>query len=119
MANILVVDDSKFMRRIIMDALQGHNFIEASSGSEGIAKFKENKFDLILMDIIMESNGLEALKFIMNSDKNAKVIMVSAVGQDAMVGEAIKTGAKDFIVKPFNKDVLKEKVDKVLGTSSS
>jgi two-component system, chemotaxis family, chemotaxis protein CheY len=118
MANILVVDDSKFMRRIVMDALKGHKFTEASSGAEAIEKFKENTFDLILMDIIMESNGLEALKFMINSNKNAKIIMVSAVGQEAMIDEARKIGAKDFVIKPFDKDKLREKAEKVLATSS-
>ncbi len=104
-AKVLVVDDAIFMRRMLSDIIKegGHAIAaEASTGEEGVQKYKENKPDIVTMDIIMPGQGgIEAVKAIIEHDKNAKILMVSAMGQQQLVVEAIQAGAKDFIVKPF------------------
>ncbi|NLF82410.1 MAG: response regulator [Candidatus Gastranaerophilales bacterium] len=111
MVKILIVDDSTFMRTSLKEILtpQGHEIIgEAANGNQAVELYKTLSPDIVTMDITMpECDGLTALKKIVEMDKNAKVIMCTAMGQQAMVMEAVKAGAKDFIVKPF-------KVDKVL-----
>ena len=117
--NILVVDDAAFMRMMIKDILtkNGYNVGgEAVNGADAIIKYKELKPDLVTMDITMpEMDGIQALKGIKAADPNAKVIMCSAMGQQAMVIESIQAGAKDFIVKPFQPDRVLEAVKKVVG----
>ena len=117
--NILICDDAAFMRMMIKDILtkNGYNVIgEAENGAKGVEKYAELKPDLVLMDITMpEMDGIAALKAIKASDAGATVIMCSAMGQQAMVIEAITAGAKDFIVKPFQADRVLEAVKKVLG----
>ena len=117
--NILVVDDAAFMRMMIKDILtkNGYNVAgEAENGAKALEKYNEVKPDLVLMDITMpEVDGIQALKNIKAADPNAKVIMCSAMGQQAMVIDAIQGGAKDFIVKPFNKDRVLEAVQKAFG----
>lgn len=120
MANkILVVDDAAFMRMMIKDILSKNGFDvvgEANDGAQAIEKFKELKPDLVTMDITMpEMDGITALKQIKAIDANAKVIMCSAMGQQAMVIDAIQAGAKDFIVKPFQADRVIEAINKTLG----
>ncbi len=120
MANkILVVDDAAFMRMMIKDILtkNGYEVVgEASDGAVAIEKFKELKPDLVTMDITMpEMDGITALKEIKKIDGNAKVIMCSAMGQQAMVIDAIQAGAKDFIVKPFQADRVIEAIKKTMG----
>ena len=105
MAKILVVDDAAFMRMMIKKALndQGYTEVyEAADGVEAIEKYHELHPDLVFMNITMPNlNGLEALKKIYAVDKEAKIIMCSAMGQESIVVSAVKHGAKDFIVKPF------------------
>ncbi|MCI9662968.1 MAG: response regulator [Lachnospiraceae bacterium] len=117
--NILIVDDAAFMRMMIKDILtkNGYNVAgEAENGAKAMEKYNELKPDLVLMDITMpEVDGIQALKNIKASDPNAKIIMCSAMGQQAMVIEAIQSGAKDFIVKPFQADRVLEAVKKVIG----
>ena len=117
--NILVVDDAAFMRMMIKDILtkNGYNVAgEAENGAKALEKYNEVKPDLVLMDITMpEVDGIQALKNIKAADPNAKVIMCSAMGQQAMVIESIQAGAKDFIVKPFQPDRVLEAVTKVVG----
>lgn len=117
--NILVCDDAAFMRMMIKDILtkNGYNVAgEAENGRKGVEKYNELKPDLVLMDITMpEMDGIQALKEIKAADANAKVIMCSAMGQQAMVIESIQAGAKDFIVKPFQADRVLEAVKKVVG----
>ncbi|MCI8614272.1 response regulator [Parablautia intestinalis] len=117
--NILIVDDAAFMRMMIKDILtkNGYNVVgEAENGAKAFEKYNELKPDLVLMDITMpEVDGIAALKMIMGADRGAKVIMCSAMGQQAMVIEAIHSGAKDFIVKPFQPDRVLEAVKKVIG----
>ena len=117
--NILVVDDAAFMRMMIKDILtkNGYNVAgEAENGAKALEKYNEVKPDLVLMDITMpEVDGIQALKNIKAADPNAKVIMCSAMGQQAMVIESIQAGAKDFIVKPFQPDRVLEAIKKVVG----
>lgn len=119
MASVLIVDDAAFMRMMIKDILSKNNFEiagEAANGFEAIEKYKEVQPDLVTMDITMpEMDGIEALKEIKKMDPNAKVVMCSAMGQQAMVIDAIQSGAKDFIVKPFQADRVLEALKKVLG----
>ncbi|HSH52926.1 MAG TPA: response regulator [Bacteroidales bacterium] len=120
MANrILVVDDAAFMRMMIKDILEKNGFEvvgEAENGAQAIEKYKELEPDLVTMDITMpEMDGITALKEIRQMDSEAKVIMCSAMGQQAMVIDAIQAGAKDFIVKPFQADRVLEAIKKTLG----
>ncbi|MFS8651309.1 MAG: response regulator [Caldibacillus sp.] len=116
---ILIVDDAAFMRMMIKDILvkNGYEVVgEAQDGVEAVEKFRELRPDLVTMDITMpEMDGITALKKIREIDSNAKVIMCSAMGQQAMVIDAIQAGAKDFIVKPFQADRVLEAVRKTIG----
>ena len=116
---VLICDDAAFMRMMIKDILtkNGYNIVgEAENGAKAVEKYAELKPDLVLMDITMpEMDGIEALKKIKASDPGASVIMCSAMGQQAMVIESIQSGAKDFIVKPFQADRVIEAVQKVVG----
>ena len=117
--NILICDDAAFMRMMIKDILtkNGYNVVgEAENGAKAVEKYSELKPDLVLMDITMpEMDGIEALKKIKALDPGAKIIMCSAMGQQAMVIESIQAGARDFIVKPFQADRVLEAVKKVIG----
>ncbi|MBE5895906.1 MAG: response regulator [Lachnospiraceae bacterium] len=119
MAKILIVDDAAFMRMMIKDILTKNGYEvagEAENGVVAVSKYAELKPDLVLMDITMpEKDGIQALKDIKAADAGAKVIMCSAMGQQAMVIEAIQSGARDFIVKPFQVDRVLEAVKKVVG----
>ena len=116
---VLIVDDAAFMRMMIKDILSknGYEVVgEAENGQKAVEKFQELKPDLTTMDITMpEMDGITAVKEIQKIDANAKVIMCSAMGQQAMVIEAIQCGARDFIVKPFQPDRVLEAVRKVIG----
>lgn len=117
--NILICDDAAFMRMMIKDILSknGYNVVgEAENGAIAVDKYVELKPDLVLMDITMpEMDGIQALKKIKEIDSSATVVMCSAMGQQAMVIESIQSGAKDFIVKPFQADRVLEAVKKVVG----
>ena len=117
--NILICDDAAFMRMMIKDILtkNGYNVVgEAENGAQAVEKYKETSPDLVTMDITMpEMDGITALKEIKQIDASAKIIMCSAMGQQAMVIEAIQSGAKDFIVKPFQAERVLEAVKKVIG----
>lgn len=117
--NILICDDAAFMRMMIKDILTKNGYDvagEAENGLRAIEKYNETKPDLVLMDITMpEMDGIQALKQIKAADPAACVIMCSAMGQQAMVIEAIQSGAKDFIVKPFQAERVLEAVKKVVG----
>lgn len=116
---ILIVDDAAFMRMMIKDVLTKNGFQvigEAENGAKAIEKYKELQPSLTIMDITMpEVDGIQAVKEIRKIDPNAKILMCSAMGQQAMVIEAIQAGAKDFIVKPFQADRVIEAVKKVIG----
>ena len=117
--NILICDDAAFMRMMIKDILtkNGYNVVgEAENGLKAVERFNETKPDLVLMDITMpEMDGIQALKKIKEMDPSANIIMCSAMGQQAMVIEAIQSGAKDFIVKPSQAERVLEAVKKVVG----
>jgi two-component system, chemotaxis family, chemotaxis protein CheY len=119
MARVLVVDDAAFMRKMVSDALAkgGHEVVgEAGNGVEAVTRFQELKPDLMTLDITMpEKDGLTALAEIVAADPSARVVMCSALGQEAKVLEAIKLGAKDFVVKPFQPDRVIEAVGKALA----
>ncbi|SMC65859.1 response regulator [Sporomusa malonica] len=116
---VLVVDDAAFMRMMIKDILSknGYDVVgEAENGLKAVEKYQELKPDLTTMDITMpEMDGITAVKEIKKIDAAAKVIMCSAMGQQAMVIEAIQSGARDFIVKPFQPDRVLEAVRKAVG----
>jgi two-component system chemotaxis response regulator CheY len=119
MARVLVVDDAAFMRKMVSDALAtgGHEVVgEAGNGVEAISQYQALKPDLVTLDITMpEKDGLAALGEIVAADPSAKVVMCSALGQESKVLEAIKLGAKDFIVKPFQPARVIEAVGKALA----
>ena len=119
MARVLIVDDAAFMRMMIKDILEKNGFEivgEASNGLKGVELYKTEKPDIVTMDITMpEMDGIEAVKAIKAFDPKAKVIMCSAMGQQTMVMDAIRAGARDFIVKPFQADRVLEAIKKVLG----
>jgi two-component system chemotaxis response regulator CheY len=116
---VMLVDDAAFMRMMLKDILTKNGYEvcgEAENGAVAVEKYKELMPDLVLMDITMpEVNGIESLKAIKAINKDAKVVMCSAMGQQAMVIESIQAGAKDFIVKPFQADRVLEAVRKVIG----
>ncbi|OLO40580.1 two-component system response regulator [Alkalihalophilus pseudofirmus] len=120
MTSVLVVDDAAFMRMMIKDILTKNNFDvvgEAANGQEAVDKYKELNPQIVTMDITMpEKDGIEALRDIKSIDPDAKVIMCSAMGQQAMVIDAIQSGAKDFIVKPFQADRVIEALQKVANS---
>ncbi|MCL6631988.1 MAG: response regulator [Alicyclobacillus herbarius] len=116
---ILVVDDAAFMRMMIKDILtkNGYQVVgEATNGHEAVEKYQELRPDLVTLDITMpELDGIGALKKIRAFDPDARVIMCSAMGQQAMVIDAIQAGARDFVVKPFQADRVLEAVKKALA----
>jgi len=119
MARVLVVDDAAFMRMTIKKMIESDGYVvagEAQNGVEAVQKYMELQPDAVLLDITMpEMNGVDALKRIKEFDPKAKVIICSAMGQQAMVAQAVQSGAKDFIVKPFEKDRLIAALKRVLG----
>ncbi len=116
---VLICDDAAFMRMMIKDILTKNGYevaAEAENGVKAVEKYIETRPDLVMMDITMpEMDGIQALKKIKEADGGANVIMCSAMGQQAMVIESIQSGARDFIVKPFNQDRVLEAVKKVVG----
>lgn len=119
---ILIADDSTFMRQLLGRILKkmGHEIVEARDGREAVSKYQEYRPDLVTMDITMPvMDGVEALKEIKRLDENAKVIMVTAMGQKYYVVDAIKSGAMDYIVKPFQIEHISETISRALQTPSS
>jgi two-component system chemotaxis response regulator CheY len=116
---VLIVDDAAFMRMMLKDILTKNDFEvagEAENGKVAVASYQKVQPDIVTMDITMpEMNGIDAVKAIKAIDPAAKVIMVSAMGQQPMVIEAIQAGAVDFIVKPFQPDRVVEALNKALG----
>jgi two-component system chemotaxis response regulator CheY len=114
----MIVDDAAFMRMMLKDILSKNGFTvvgEAENGAIAVDKYMELQPNLTIMDITMpEMDGLQAVKEIRKRDAKARIIMCSAMGQQAMVIEAIQSGAKDFVVKPFQADRVVEAVTKAL-----
>ncbi|MCP1102515.1 two-component system chemotaxis response regulator CheY [Aequitasia blattaphilus] len=119
MAKIMVVDDAAFMRMMVKDTLTKGGYTEiceAGDGAEAVQMYQDERPALVLMDITMPNmDGLEALKAIKGIDGAANIVMCSAMGQESMVIDAIKSGAKDFIVKPFKPDRILDTVEKIVG----
>ncbi len=117
-ARVLIVDDAIFMRKMLGDILEKGGYeicAEAENGVEAVDKYVECKPDLVTMDIIMpDISGIDALKEIMKKDRDAKIVMVSAMGHQSLVVEAIQAGAKDYVVKPFQPSRVLEAVQRVL-----
>jgi two-component system chemotaxis response regulator CheY len=114
-SKILIVDDAAFMRMMLKKILAptGSEMIEAVDGQDGLEKYKEHQPDVVLLDVIMpNSDGIECLKQIMAFDKNARVVMCSSMGQQSLVKDAIKTGARDYIIKPFDAPKVLEVITK-------
>jgi two-component system, chemotaxis family, chemotaxis protein CheY len=116
---VLVCDDAIFMRTMISDILSGAGYDvvgEAETGVQAIERYRDLKPDLVTMDIVMpDMGGIDAVREIIKHDPDAKVLMCSAMGQQALVVEAIQAGAKDFVVKPFQPSRVLEAVQRVLG----
>ena len=122
MVRVLVVDDALFMRKMLSDILKNEGIEvcgEAENGKEAVEKYKELKPDLVTMDIVMpkmeEIDRVSAVREIMKIEPQAKIIMVSAMGQHSLVVEAIQAGAKDFVTKPFQPSRVIEAIKRVLG----
>jgi two-component system chemotaxis response regulator CheY len=116
---VLVCDDAIFMRTMISDILEQSGFEiigQAESGVQAVEQYRKLKPDLVTMDIVMpDMGGIDAVREITKLDPNAKILMCSAMGQQALVVEAIQAGAKDFVVKPFQPSRVLEAVQRVLG----
>ena len=118
MAKILIVDDAEFLRvrlNKILDT-EGYEVFQAENGVKAVSTYKEKHPDVVLMDVTMpEMDGLTALKEIVSFDAQAKVVMLTALGQESVVLEAVKSGARDFIVKPFEHDRVMKAISKLLS----
>lgn len=121
MARIMVVDDANFMRMQCVKVLQGQGFEvqEAVNGADSVEKYRVMKPDLVLMDVTMPvMNGIEAVRAIRSEAPDARIVVVSATGQQSMVMEAIEAGALDFVVKPFQPQRLLDAVHNALGATA-
>jgi two-component system chemotaxis response regulator CheY len=118
MGKILIVDDARLMRNIIKNNLPDNGpleIIEAQNGEEAVAMYKDHSPDLVTMDITMENiNGLDAAKEILAYDQDAKIIMVTAIGQEKILMECVNIGVSDYIVKPFSKERISSSISKAL-----
>ena len=118
MPTVLVVDDAAFMRMRCKKLLtqSGYDVIEAANGSQAVEMYQSEKPDLVLLDITMpDMDGLTALREIRKIDPDARVAMVTAMGQQSMVVEALKAGAKDFVIKPFDQDRVLAAIKKLMA----
>ncbi len=118
MAKVLVVDDAEFLRVRLtkMRNIDGHEVFQAENGLKAVITYKEIHPDVVLMDVTMpEMDGLTALKEIVGFDPKARVIMLTALGQESVVLEAVKSGARDFVVKPFEQDRVMKAITKLIS----
>ena len=118
MARIMVVHDAAFMRMRCKKLLTqlGHEVTEASTGSQAVEAYKQNRPDMVLLDITMpDMDGITALKAIREFDPDARIAMVTAMGQQSMVMEALKAGARDFVIKPFDQDRVLAAIKKIMA----
>lgn len=118
MAKVLIVDDAEFLRVRLTKILnaEGYEVFQAENGVKAVALYQESHPDVVLMDVTMpEMDGLTALKEIVHLDPKAKVVMLTALGQESVVLEAVKSGAKDFVVKPFEQDRVMNAITKLLS----
>ena len=118
---ILIADDAAFMRNMLREIIEDMDWTvvaEAADGREAITLYQENQPDLVLLDITMPKlDGTQALKAILAENPEAQVVMITALGQKDQVLEAIKSGARDFIIKPFDHDRVTETLDRILSPS--
>lgn len=117
MARLLIVDDAAFMRMMLIDMVDGYHEVcgVAGDGLEAIEKYKELKPDIVTMDITMPNmHGIDALREILDFDNNAKVLICSAIGHRQKVLEAMKTGASDFVIKPFQQEQILDAIARLL-----
>ncbi|MDM7925277.1 MAG: response regulator [bacterium] len=119
MKKVLVVDDARLMRNILRRILEEDlecSVIEACGGEEAVELFKRHSPDAVTMDVTMENgNGIEAARAILAYDREASIVMVTSTGQERMVAEAVRCGVKDFILKPFTRERIRNAVGRVLG----
>ncbi len=118
MAKVLIVDDAEFLRVRLTKMLnaEGHEVCQAENGLKAVEMYREIHPDVVLMDVTMpEMDGLTALKEIVQFDAKAKVIMLTALGQESVVLEAVKSGARDFVVKPFEQERVMKAITKILA----
>jgi two-component system, chemotaxis family, chemotaxis protein CheY len=118
MPKILIVDDAEFLRVRITKMLSGDGYevFEAENGQRAVDQYKALHPDVVLMDVTMpEMDGLTALKQIRAFDPRARVVMLTALGQESVVLEAVKSGARDFVVKPFERDRVMSAIQKLLS----
>jgi two-component system chemotaxis response regulator CheY len=118
MAKILIVDDAEFLRVRLTKMLNadGYEVFQAENGLKAVAVYKEIHPDVVLMDVTMpEMDGLTALKEIVGVDPKARVVMLTALGQESVVLEAVKSGARDFVVKPFDQERVMKAITKLLA----
>jgi two-component system chemotaxis response regulator CheY len=117
--NVLIADDSSFMVKVLQNVLEPMDFEQiytASDGGEAVEKYEEHKPGLVLLDIVMDNmDGISALKQIKKIDDSATVLMISAVGQEDTIDEAMDEGAEDFITKPFDNDDVRDTIEDVIG----
>lgn len=117
MARVLIVDDAASMRRMLTEMVSGQHEIcgEASNGVEAVEKYKQLKPDIVTMDLTMpQMHGIDAMEEILDYDGNAKVLICSAIGHRQKVIEAMKKGARDFVVKPFQKEQILDAITRIL-----
>ncbi len=116
---VLIVDDASYMREMIKDILSNYGYEivgESENVMDAVAKYPALKPDLITMDIVMrEQSGIDGVREVTKVDPDARILMISAMGQQAMVVEAIQAGAKGFVIKPFKPEVLLEEVKRIVG----
>ncbi len=119
MARILIVDDARFMRTLVRNALvsAGHEIAgEAENGNQAVAQYKKLRPDLVTMDITMrDKDGVQAAAEILRHDRQAKIIMVTALGQEKLLAQAVHLGVKDFVVKPFTPDRIRSAAERALS----
>jgi two-component system chemotaxis response regulator CheY len=118
MAKVMIVDDSKYLRLMISKILKkrGHDIVaEAENGLEAVEQYKQYLPDVVTMDVVMpKMNGLLAMKEIIAMDAKARIVVVTALGHEPLVRQALKIGAKDFVIKPFKVDQLVQAIENVL-----
>lgn len=116
---VMIVDDAQYMRTVLADILKKAGFeilAEAESGEDALEIYEPGKFDVVTMDIILLGiSGVEAVKKIIKKDPQATILMVSAMGQQSLIVDAIKAGAKGFVVKPFTPESVVDEMNRVLG----